>query len=724
MRYRLLALILLSFVNGMSQGTFVNKKLADNYFNNFYFHKAIPIYEKLVAGNPSDKENYLKLATIYDHLNDSRNAERCYGVLVKLEAGNGSYLLNYALALARNGKYGESASNFRLYHEINPGDPRGEGFSAAYGKMENFYRDSDLYTISRTSFSGTADDFGPAYFGKSVVFASDRGTSSRAKFQYNWTQSPFLDLYLASPESGEVVPFAGNINSAYHEGPVTFSANLDTIIFTRSNYYRSHLHKNSDGVNKLGLFRATWDPQGKQWQNITPVELNNDEYSVEHPALSPDGKELYFASDRPGGFGGLDLYVSKRVTDSVSGKKWSEPVNLGAVINTPGNEVFPFVDSSNNLWFASNGLPGLGGLDIFVANRSATGFGVSHNPGYPMNTRFDDFGYITDSSGQRGFLSSDRNNAIGNDDIYFISKKFHELAIRVTDSITRKVLPLAHLEINGKEIPRKKTASRVDSPYSLTVNPFQTYVFKGKDERYGTKEMVLTGEQLKVMDTLSVPLRRNFPLIQVRGHVYTAMGSMPVKYAAVTVVNRTGQNETKLRCDSAGIFSGELEAEAEFLIETSGLEGKGVCNTAAIGISTRGIQRDSTLLVSLPVYCEGDVITLETIYYDLDKYNIRADASAILDKLVRLLETYPAMKIEIRSHTDSRGSESYNFRLSENRAKSVVAYLNSKGIAGDRLEGKGYGKSMLINNCKEIVPCSEEEHQLNRRTEFRIVKIK
>lgn len=147
------------------------------------------------------------------------------------------------------------------------------------------------------------------------------------------------------------------------------------------------------------------------------------------------------------------------------------------------------------------------------------------------------------------------------------------------------------------------------------------------------------------------------------------------------------------------------------------------CSAISLTISTKGLQRDSTFNLSIPVYCTGDVITLEAIYYDLNKYDIRPDAAIVLDKLLKLMNDYPKMKIELRSHTDSRASAAYNLTLSDNRAKAAAAYLYSKGIDKKRVFGKGYGKSLLINKCADGVPCSEEEHQRNRRTEFKILSM-
>jgi len=705
-----------------AQDFFMEKKLADGFYGNFDFYKAITLYESLAKRHPDDLTLFEKLATIYDHINDSKNAERCYAVLVNSREVKPEYLLNYAHALARNGNYDDAQLYYSKYFVMRPDDPRGTGFAKAYQNLSAFYRDSASFSIQKAPFSSPADDFSPAYFGKTIVFSSDRTGFSMIRSDYNWTQSPYLDLFQAERESKEVKEFSKELNSIYHEGPVTFNQKQDTIIFTRSNYYHSRLHKSNEGVNKLSLFQANWDDQQKRWVHIHPLILNNDQYSVEHPALSPDGKDLYFASDMPGGFGGMDLYVSHRILDANGNPSWGKPVNLGSGVNTPGYEVFPFMDREGNLWFASDGIPGLGGLDIFFAGKSKDGFAKPVNPGYPMNTRFDDFGYITDSAGENGYFSSNRNNSGKNDDIYSIARPFHRILVEVVDAKFHKVLPAAQVGMKTEGTNSTLVENSDLQPVWLTINPYKSYEFSGKKEKYKTNELALSGQLISEVDTLKIPLVQEGPSIKLIGRIYKAMDQTPVQNASVSMVNQSVPSQSEFKSDGNGLFTGELVSGTTFQIQTSHTSGS-ICGALPILVSTNGIVRDTTIEVKIPLYCEGDIIRLGDIYYDLNKYNIRPDAAIVLDKLLKLMNDFPKMKIELRSHTDSRASAEYNMKLSDNRAKSAAEYLFSKGIARERIVGKGYGESMLINRCADGVPCSEEEHQLNRRTEFKILSL-
>ena len=345
----------------------MKKKLADRYYNRFDYHTAIPMYEQLLNTYPHSYEIYGKLADSYRRINDSKNAERCYAVLVDTANVRHEYVLYYSQALSRNGKYEKAITWYKKYDELEPSDPRGKEFTMAYRNLSSFYKDSTSYIIQKEPFCSDVSDFSPAYYGKGLVFVSARNQFSMIRLFYNWTYTSFLDLYFAYPDSVNAIPFSKELNSIYHEGPVTFSKNQDTIIFTRSNFYHWRFRKSNEGINKLKLFQATWNNNLHKWVNVTPMPFNNDQYSVGHPAFSSNGRDLYFASDMPGGNGGTDIYVSHQIIDSIGKKTWGKPENLGSDINTKGNEMFPFIDNEGNLWFASNGLPGLGGARYFCS---------------------------------------------------------------------------------------------------------------------------------------------------------------------------------------------------------------------------------------------------------------------------------------------------------------------------------------------------------------------
>jgi outer membrane protein OmpA-like peptidoglycan-associated protein len=634
----------------------MKEKLADDYYKQYSYHKAIPMYEQLLPGSANKYAIYEKLADSYSKTGDSKNAERCFDFLANSPSVKPEYLLHYAESLARNGKYDKAAIWYRKYSEAEPGDNRGKEFSEVCSNIRSLFRDSSSYIVTKVPFDSDNSDFSPSYFGKEIVFVSSRKKPSFIRSVYNRTNSSFLDLFVVSPDGNDARPFSKDINTKYHEGPAVFTKNLDTIIFTRNNFFNNQFRKSSEGVNKLKLFQAVWNNIEKRWTNIIPMPFNSDQYSVGHPALSPDGKTLYFASDMPGSSGGTDIYLSHLLTGADGNKSWSEPANLGASINSRGNEMFPFIDNEGNLWFASDGIAGLGGLDIFVARKDKDGFKKPENPGFPVNTRFDDFGYITHKSGKDGYMSSDRNNKAGDDDIFSVKK-------------ISAVIPVVST------------------------------------------------------DTAKIPPVRKVAKFTLTGNVFSADDHSPVPNSIAYITNKKDSSVKEVKCDSKGLFKAELEPETEYTVRISVITPGSKCSSNINECSTKGMKDDVNFNLSFPVFCIGDVIKVENIYYDLGKFNIRPDAAMELDKVLDIMKTYPHMKIELRSHTDSRGTPASNMTLSDQRAKAAAEYLFSKGIIRDRIVSKGFGDTMPLNRCVKGVKCTEDEFRVNRRTEFRILSI-
>jgi outer membrane protein OmpA-like peptidoglycan-associated protein len=723
MKLKLLFFSLLICSAARAQNFVMKEKLADKYYNQYSYYKAIPMYEQLLKSFPKNYRIIEKLADSYRKENDSENAERCYSILVDTVPSRHEYLLFYAQALARNGKYEKAGIWYEKYSEAEPGDRRGKEFSALYKNMNSLFEDSSSYKIVKVPFNSETSDFSPAYFGNDLVYVSARKKPSILRSIYNRTYSSFLDIFIVTPDSKIVKPFSNDINSKYHEGPVTFTKNLDTVIFTRSNYYDRRLRKSIDGINKLKLFRAVWNKNSKRWTDIVPLPFNNDQYSVGHPALTTDGKTLFFASDMPGGMGGTDIYLSHQKTDIHGNTSWSEPQNLGPVINSPGDEMFPFMDKEGNLWFASDGVPGLGGLDIFEARKAQFGFLKPENKGFPLNTRFDDFGYITNNNGNDGYISSDRNNKIGDDDIFRITKISGSLPIIVYDAKTKLRIAAATIKVSTKNEGETAQVSNVSGLGKLRVKPGVIYSFAVTKEMYNDKRFELTPDKLEEMDTITISMDPLVPKFMFTGKVHSADNYKPVPNATAYLINKDGSAAKEVNSDETGTFRFELMPESEYTIKVTVTSKGSKCSSNSSDCTTRGLKIDMNFTQSFPVFCVGDVIKVENIYYDLGKYNIRPDAAVELDKLLEIMRTYPDMKIELRSHTDSRGTPSSNMILSEKRATAAAEYLFSKGITRNRIASKGFGDTMPLNNCIKGVKCTEDEYKVNRRTEFKILSI-
>ena len=282
----------------------VRQKIADSYYNRFDYYRAISIYEEILKDEPGNQVINSRLAESYRKINNSEKAEKFYEALVLSGTLSNDEMLHYAEMLARNGKYVESSEWYHKYSAAVPGDQRGNIFPSAFRDLTDLLKDSADFKVSKVKFNSEVSDFSPAYYNDKLVFSSARTRQTAIKTSYNWTNSSYLDLYVADPSSTEAEPFSGSINSVYHEGPLTFTRNLDTVIFTRSNFHDKKFGKDSEGVNRLKLFMAVRKDATGDWSEPVSLPFNNDEYSVGHPALSSDGNTLYFASDMPGGSGG------------------------------------------------------------------------------------------------------------------------------------------------------------------------------------------------------------------------------------------------------------------------------------------------------------------------------------------------------------------------------------------------------------------------------------
>ena len=424
---------------------------------------------------------------------------------------------------------------------------------------------------------------------------------------------------------------------------------MDTIYFTR-NYQvplsKEEKKKKVEEKVLLELYRSV--RKNNEWTDPVRLPFNVTGYSVAHPAITPDGKWLYFAADINGTRGKSDIF---RVRINHKKGIYGKPENLGDLINTEGRETFPYISSKNVLFFSSDGLPGLGGLDIFAVKIEQDGsLKRLQNIGRPGNTPDDDFAFVLDEDRSVGFLSSNRPGGKGKDDIYyFVQNRPLEFDCKKTikgivkDIDTKEVLGQVTLTLSDsdqKEIAKIDNKSNGDYDFGAkTVNCDDTFVFlRAQREDYAVVE-----EQVNIREKGTV-------------------------------------------------------IEKEILMKTT----------------KKKLQKGDDL---------AKIFQIKEIKFDLNKYNIRPDAAAELVKIVEAMKDHPTMKIDIRSHTDSRGSDKYNLILSDKRAKATMEWIVSQGIAKNRLTAKGYGETQLVNGCKNGVPCSEEEHQQNRRSEFIIVEM-
>ena len=618
-------------------GQTAKQKKAERQFNNFSFVKSIDTYEKLIDTSFNKYYAMRQLGDAYIMLRQPEKALPIYAKVVQQENVPSEYFFYYAQTLRANGQYEASKEWMKKYRDAgNKEDSRVKRFFKNEDLASGIFNAREKNFLKKVNFNSKFNDFGAVALNDQIVFTSSSDEGVSVKRRYAWDGQPLLDMYQV-PIEGSVKPIKleGDVNTIQHDGPATFSTDGTKMYFSRNNYFENKKTTSDKGVMLVGIYSA--ELVNGKWTNVKPTNLNNANYLVYHPSLSQDGKKLYFASDMPGGTGGTDIYVSDVNADGSLGT----PVNLGNIVNTEGNESFPFIHSEEGtLYFSSDDHVGAGLLDIFAAVKDENGNIVNViNLGEPINSEKDDFAYYLSPDGLGGYISSNRKGGMGGDDIY---------------SFTR------------------------------------------------------------------------IPPLTLKGRIFDAVNGEPVEGAKVVLARKNGEEIAYFMTEADGAYEHLIDRDNEFVLKGS----KAKYQDVQKEFSSFGLEKERELIVDLniPMSPIEDVVILadlNTIYFDLDKSNIRPDAALELDKVVTLMNKYTGMVIRLESHTDSRADDNYNMKLSNRRAKSTYEYIISKGIDAKRIpKYEGFGESQLVNKCKNGVKCSEEEHQLNRRTEFIILKMK
>ncbi len=736
--FKKILLLSLCFIIGnvFSQGVALKK--ANAHFEKLEYKDAASLYEKVLKKDPKTNIAIHNLAACYLKLNDVQNSEKWYSKAVLLNDTKPDEYLHYAEILKQSNKYEESKKWFSKYNSLVGNDKRGKKQFDSFSHLKELYADSANYKISfAKGINSRGADFSPYYYKEGVLYISERDHDKHSTSEFMWDQSHFLDLYYSEFENKEEPtfkkerPFSSKLNTKYHEGPLAMNKAQTFIVFTRNNYFKKKVRLSDDGVNKLKLFYNEFN-NGK-WSSTKEFPYNNNQYSCGHPALTSDGKTMYFVSDMPGSIGGTDIWKSNFINNT-----WTKPENLGEKINTEGNEMFPTLIKDSVFYFASNGLGGLGGLDIFSIAYNNGNMGTPKNLGYPINSSMDDFGLIYSPETESGFFSSNRPNKDGgSDDIYSFKTKGFYLNVIVIDENTR--LPLSKSLVTYTASDNTSSIITDDKGmYKVKVLPETEYNLTASYPKYGNAKSAIStkGSNAKKNLEIVIPMRPiEYKLIAT---VTDAKTRQFINEAEIKILDELNNKTvfTNEKTNAQGSFTkillGKTKGEKikfEILLKKE----KYLSKTEIFEIELADeptIQIPINLLALDPISIGTDVgklIDIKPIYFDLDKSVIRQDAATELDKMVTILLENPTIVIELGSHTDCRASAGYNMSLSDRRAKASAAYIISKGIDKKRIFWKGYGESKLINKCacegKTEAPCSEEEHQLNRRTEFKIVKM-
>lgn len=640
---KLICVLSLLMTSLMALGQTRIQKKADLKYDNLAYIDAIESYEALVENGIAQDQIYKRLANAnYQNANYKESA-KWYQLLFAMEPTSyvGEDLYKYGVSLRSIGDFETS----KIWMEK---------FSALYGTEETEGQNSleylkemkersGRYSLKELSINSKESDFAPSYYLQQLVFASARDTGIIAKRINVWDKKSFLNLYANMVPKGnddaKIKLFSKDLRTKAHESSTAFTKDGTTVYFTRNNFEDGNFGRDKSGISRLKIFRA--NVVDNKWTNITSLPFNSDDYSVAHPTLSADEKTMYFSSDMPGTIGSSDIFEVTINTDGTFGT----PTNLGPHINTPARETFPHITPSNILYFASDGHPGLGGLDLFATELKEGEKLQIINLAIPINSEQDDFSFIINESEKSGYFASNRTGGMGSDDIY----KFMELAPvqfncytdikgSVTDRESGEKLVTAVIKVMQLDNNEEYNIQNVQGNFRLNIDcDFGSLIFRVEEEGYESASITKSRGYIEGLDSIVISLKKKIEPLEV------------------------GTDLLK-------------------------------------------------------------VLKLNPIYFDSNSSNIKQISYADLDKIVQFLKGNPQYKIQVRSHTDSRGSDAYNQWLSEKRAESTVLYFTTRGIEDYRVSGKGYGETQLLNDCSNRVKCSMVLHEINRRSEFIVVE--
>ncbi|MDB5228893.1 MAG: flagellar motor protein MotB [Bacteroidota bacterium] len=717
-------------------------EIAQGLYNRLAYSEAIKYLNEFLK-KKDDIDGQIMLANCYRRTGQLDKAEEWYHkVVANKDLKDPLQRLYYAQVLQSNEKYSGAALMYNNYMMAAPNDKRAANQFSACSDISQYTGDSLSFLILNMPFNTNGYDFG-ACIKRNRFFYTSTGNKNQKNVKTDrFLNEAYMNLYeVQLADSGimssDPKALETGVNTKYHEGPMCFSPFQDIVYFTRNDYNpdksTGKLGFGSDKIINLKIYQA--EIKVGQWINDAELPFNSKQYSCGHPTIDADHKVMYFASDMPGGFGGTDIWRSEWIGD-----KWQKPKNLGPKINTEGNEMFPFYHQGGTLYFASDGLPGLGGLDIFSATMENLEPSNVTNIGSPINSSKDDFGYLLSDDKNSGYFSSDRSGGKGEDDIYKFLPNKYELEGLVVDKNTQSPIQSSNVKellvsttleepaegkVFGpegeimwnkviKEIKKQEFTTNIEGKFSDVVNGTVTYKFLANADNYQPNFTKITIEPVESTHKYYVKVE----LLPIIGEVLVidANTKKPIENAQVAINSKCLTNSVNINTPSTGKNYFELKnnCDYDFLANAKGYL------PSSSKKSVINIQDTLHYVIELaPINKEP--IALKNIYYDFDKWDIREDAVPDLNMLLSFMVQNPDAIVELGSHTDARGDDAYNLRLSQNRAQSVVDWLIQHKILKDKIVPKGYGETKPLNTCTNDVKCSEEDHQKNRRTEFKVL---
>lgn len=740
------ALLILGLI-GISFSSQAQLKKADDAFEHHHYDEAIELYNQAIRKDLDNDIAITKMAVCYWKTNQLPEAEYWF-TRAALMNDDVEVKLQYSQVLIANEKYELAVRWLEKYMAVQTDESKlhyANQLLAWAGALANgAFQEKDC-KIQPMALNSEDLDFAPTIQGEKLYFITNRKGVMKKSGEYDpWTNGRFTDVFSVSMGEGDVFgepePAAGIPLTPHHEGPICFSPDGKELYMTTSDIDDNKRYYDEENNTRVKIVRLKKD-DGGNWKKTAPLSFYSNQYNTAHPAVSPDGQTLIFASDKPGGKGKMDLYFCKRNAQG----NWGKAEAFGEHINTPGNEVFPSFDTDGTLYFSSNYHAGFGGMDIFKVHQEEADWSLPENLGRPINSARDDFGITIKKDGNSGFFTSNRNTENKDDVLYF--KRTYGIRIegQVVNCASHETIENVKVELRGKDHYRDYAFTNGEGWFSFVVQAQGDFQLIASHDRFvsdegctGTQHCntfgLIEGQRTEVTLALSPEPAAYSSLSYLCGNVKHTKYGNPLSGVDVHLVASDGEVISIQTAGLGSFFMVASEGETydlvvnkpsfnEFRVPLEIHIEDDQCHSVEINLDPdlNSIPPPITLDMKIE---KGMVIELYHLYFDSNSAEVREDAVPDLDTFYNLLMMYPSMRGEIMAHTDSKASFDYNMKLSQDRANSVMAYLLAKGINPERLQAVGYGESKLINHCDDGTECSEEQHQRNRRVEFRVLDIK
>ncbi|MFM9075872.1 MAG: OmpA family protein [Bacteroidota bacterium] len=691
-------------------------KKADIYFNHYAYRNALHLY--LHANDKDPKNAYVKrqIAECYFKLHNPSEAEKWYAQIIDDPKSPASVKYEYGEVLSMNGKYEESKKWFAEFLKDNPDHRAAKDKVEFLDRIEYYENDSLEFIVANTGFNTEHSEYGAHYFHKGIAFSSSRDVDALIKHKafdaVDEDESLLNMYYVPSPtfgQFGKVEPLhQEKIKSFLHEGPMSFYSGNTKAVFNRTNMKRRRPLRDASGKAHLQIYFADIN-ELNSLANVTAFEHNNPRYSVAHPSVSPDGRFMVFSSTIPGGEGSADIYLSENING-----KWTIPQEIGANVNTEGDESFPFLANDSTLYFSSNGHGSLGGLDVLVSYKRKGVFTRPVNFGGPLNTRYDDFAFATDQVGRQGYIASNRPGGSGLDDIYYFIANYFFLKGIITGTFPEGAIggvELSAFDRSGKFLGTTKTDDK--GYFSLRV-PFDADItVKAAKEGYDTNGDFNLSTRGSAFGIDSVNLKLWKHELFAKGKIYSNESQQPLTGVSIRSTDLAAGKVEEANTGDSGEYNLLLRPEKKYNLEFS----KPGYVTKNLEINTAGMVRGNLLN---DVLMEEEFLATGVINFEYKRSRVTPAGMKVIKPMLETLKQNPAAKVNIGAHADARGSSDFNQRLTEDRAKNTMKYFVKQGIDAKRITYQGFGEKLVLNRCSDGVKCPENEHSVNRRAEIKV----